>query len=970
MKRRTIKTCVLVITIIGFLGTANSQDYAWTQSGADIDGEAAKDYFGYSICISDDGSTVAVGAKGNDGAATLAGHVRVFRNISGNWTQIGADIDGEEPYDQLGWSVGLSGDGSTVAVGALGNTGVNDAGYVKVYKYASGSWQQVGAKIKGEADGDECGSAVSLNSDGTIVAIGARMNSGAVNTSGHVRVYKNVSGTWTQIGADIDGEGQYDLFGDALELSSDGSTVAIGALQNNGSGNLSGHTRVYKNVSGSWTKIGADIDGEAAGDKSGSSVSLSGDGTTVAIGSPYNEDQGRDCGQVRVYKNIAGTWTQIGADIEGKSRHMLGFSVTLNGDGTVLATGAKSGFVQVFQNVSGTWVQIGPNINSEADGDRFGHAVSLNADGTIIGVGAIGNDGAGDGAGHVRVHYKCEITTSVDVVTACESYTWMDGVTYTQSNNTATYTLTNAAGCDSIITLNLTINKADNIIEDTLACESFTWPTNGQTYTKSGIYTETLTNQYGCDSVITLNLTIGHPNAVSEDVTACNRYRWPANSRSYTESGVYTTTLTNIYGCDSVLTLNLTIGNSDPVTENISACQSYTWPATGNTYTTSGKYTTTLTNSLGCDSVVTLNLTIGHPNEITENITSCNTYTWSANGNTYTSSGVYEETLTNTFGCDSVVTLNLTIQNSNNSTQQVTACDNYTWLANDVTYSQSGIYKDTLTNAYGCDSIITLHLTINKYSQITQYITECDTYTWAVNGNTYTESGIYTETFINAMGCDSVLVLNLTIGNTTSEPKMVSTCKSYTWPANGNTYTESGEYTTTLKSSLGCDSVVTINLVINSVDISTTQNGKTLTSNQDGASYQWLSCQKNYGIIRGETGQSFIAKSTGDYAVEVRINGCADTSACVNIITPNSIDNLTNSKIKIYPNPTNGQLKLDFTDNKLKQLSITDFTGKTVLKKVSMQHHEIIDLSGFVNGIYMINVQSDKENFTTIVHKQ
>ena len=105
----------------------------------------------------------------------------------------------------------------------------------------------------------------------------------------------------TQIGADIDGEAAYDNSGFSVSLSSDGTTVAIGAPYNNGSGTLAGSVRVYKNVLGTWTQIGADIDGEAASDVSGYSVSLSNDGTTVAIGAPYNDGSGTDAGSVRVY---------------------------------------------------------------------------------------------------------------------------------------------------------------------------------------------------------------------------------------------------------------------------------------------------------------------------------------------------------------------------------------------------------------------------------------------------------------------------------------------------------------------------------------------------------------------------------------------------------------------------------------------------------------------------------------------
>ena len=144
-------------------------------------------------------------------------------------------------------------------------------------------------------------------------------NDGNGSTSGHVRVYQNISGTWTKLGSDIDGEAAGDQSGISVSLSSDGTIVAIGAVGNDGNGSYSGHVRVYQNISGTWTQLGGDIDGEAAGDQSGISVSLSSDGTIVAIGAYGNDGNGTSSGHVRVYQNISGTWTKLGGDIDGEA---------------------------------------------------------------------------------------------------------------------------------------------------------------------------------------------------------------------------------------------------------------------------------------------------------------------------------------------------------------------------------------------------------------------------------------------------------------------------------------------------------------------------------------------------------------------------------------------------------------------------------------------------------------------------
>jgi len=160
---------------------------------------------------------------------------------------------------------------------------------LSIVNHTNAQWTQIGQDIDGEAGHDQSGYSVSLSSDGLVVAIGAWNNDGNGNSSGHVRIYENQSGIWTQIGSDIDGEAAEDQFGISVSLSSDGSIVAIGAPLNDGNGSEAGHVRIYENQSGIWTQIGNDIDGEAAGDLSGYSISLSSDGTILAIGAYCND---------------------------------------------------------------------------------------------------------------------------------------------------------------------------------------------------------------------------------------------------------------------------------------------------------------------------------------------------------------------------------------------------------------------------------------------------------------------------------------------------------------------------------------------------------------------------------------------------------------------------------------------------------------------------------------------------------
>ncbi len=399
--------------------------FSQTQMGNDIDGEAVGDYLGTRVSLSSDGLIMAIGAALSDGNGTDSGHVRVYENVGGVWTQIGDDIDGEVADDRSGISLSLSSDGSVLAIGAVLNDGNgNDSGHVRIYENIAGVWTQIGNDIDGEAAGDLSGYSVSLSADGSVVAIGAPNNN--VGQRGHVRVYENESGVWTQVGGDIDGEFN-DYFGKSVSLSSDGSILAIGAAligsvgaNRNAAYRLdSNYVSVYENILGVWTQIGSDINGEEFGDMLGTSVSLSSDGTVLAAGAVLNNGAS---GYVKVYENISGVWIQVGDDIDGEaSGDWSGVNVSLSSNGSVVAIGAvnndgngnNSGHVRVYKNVSGIWTQAGVDIDGEEAGDWSGNSVNLSSSG-FLAVGAPLNDGNGNDSGHVRVYDLNEIISIND----------------------------------------------------------------------------------------------------------------------------------------------------------------------------------------------------------------------------------------------------------------------------------------------------------------------------------------------------------------------------------------------------------------------------------------------------------------------------------------------------------------------------------------------------------------------------
>jgi Flp pilus assembly pilin Flp len=1168
--------CDSIVTL--HLTIPNALTGNWTQVGSDIDGEAAGDRSGYSVSISSDGSTVAIGAIFNNGNGINAGHVRIYKNISSTWTQIGADIDGEAAGDYSGFSVSLSSDGSSVAIGAWVNDGNGSgSGHVRIYKNISGSWAQVGADIDGEAAYDASGYSVSLSSDGSSVAIGARANDGNGINAGHVRIYKNISGTWTQQGADIDGEAAYDFSGESVSLSSDGNTVAIAAFGNDGNGSDAGHVRIYKNISGTWTQQGADIDGEAAGDASGSSVSLSSDGSTVAIGATGNDGNGSYSGHVRIYKNISGTWTQVGADIDGEAANDgSGVSVSLSSDGSTVAIGANgnngngsiAGHVRVYKNISGTWTQVGADIDGEAAYDFSGYSIALSSDASTVAIGAYLNDGNGSNAGHVRVYNLESVTYPTDTITSCGPYTWIDGVTYTTSNYTATDTLLSAAGCDSVIvSLHLTIPNAltgnwtqvgsdiDGEAAGDLSGNSVALSSDGNTVaigarlndgngTNSGhvrvfrkisgnwsqigadidgevsadwsghsvsLSSDGSTVAIGADSNNGNGTNAGHVRVykningtwtqVGVDIDGeaiGDRSGWSVslsndgstvaigaiyNDGSSTNAGhvrIYKNingTWTQVgadidgegIGDRSGWSVSLSsdgsvvaIGapNNDDDGTNAGHVRIYknisgTWTQVGSDIDgeAADDYSGSSVSLSSDGSIVAIGargndgngIDAGHV-RVYKNINSSWTQIgtdidgeaandqsgWtvslSSDGSTvaigaYPNDGngtdaghvrIYKNT-NGTWtqvdtdidgeaaGDESGWSVSLSsdgstvaigaphndgngtssghvrvynIESVTYSTDTITSCGPYTWI-DGVTYSTSNYTAtDTLLSAAGCDSaIVTLHLSINSSNTGTDTITACDSYTW-IDGNTYTASNnTATYTLTNAAGCDSVVTLDLTINSSNTGTDVITACDSYTW-IDGNTYTASNNSATYVLNNVnGCDSVVTLDLTIESIDASVTLSGLTIYALPGYDFYQWYECTSNgFVLMSNETNDSISITVNGDYAVMIDNNNCSDTSDCVTVNNIGLREN-TQASFKLFPNPTQGMVKIERNNSvspiDIYQLQLVDSHGKLIQNSpVNFQDEFIvINIEDYPAGVYQLTLKNQHEVFHEKISK-
>ncbi|MEM7369693.1 MAG: T9SS type A sorting domain-containing protein [Bacteroidota bacterium] len=290
-------------------------------------------------------------------------------------------------------------------------------------------------------------------------------------------------------------------------------------------------------------------------------------------------------------------------------------------------------------------------------------------------------------------------------VAACSTYTSPSGLYTWTTSGTYQDTLSGTL-CDTLLTIHLTIGyqPSVNILIENPCGSSYTL--NDTTYTISGIHTQILTNAVGCDSVLTVYLNLFHLETYDTlTVDTCDTYT--LNGQTYSTSGTYTQLLTNWLNCDSFLTLNLTIHEASQHLLADSSCESYSFH--DSLYTQSGLYTHTLTNQAGCDSLISLDVTIHPASQHLLTASACESY--ALNDSLYTVSGTYEQILMNEYGCDSTLTLDLRISQASQSyLDSIVVCDAYS--LNDSVYTSSGMYTQLLTNAEGCDSSILLDLTI------------------------------------------------------------------------------------------------------------------------------------------------------------------------------------------------------------------------------------------------------------------
>lgn len=404
--------------------------FSQTKIGNTILGLSTIHSFGNSVAYSLDGKYVAIGAPGTGNDS----YARIYKLENNIWTQVGNDIQSSSILERVGSSIALSSDGSIVAIGAR-QAGNLDNGHVRVYKLENNVWTQIGSDIIGEAWFDEAGSSIALSRNGGIIAIGAPLNDGNGSKSGQVRVYKLDNNSWVQIGTDIDGNAAGDEFGSSVSISYKGDIIAIGSYKGS---SIKGYIKVFKNENNIWTQLGSDIIGEVGGDYLGYDVSLSNNGLTLASFDARGNNANPQ--HVRVFKFENNTWISKGNPISVDKTNSIEGSISISGDGSIIVFGQKSKKkVIAYKFENNDWVKKGNSITS---GTSFGFDVSLSSDGTKVVIGVPSADHSGqNNVGAAEVYNLLGVLSVNKYILSTQIKTYpnpvLDKLTITFSNNNA-----------------------------------------------------------------------------------------------------------------------------------------------------------------------------------------------------------------------------------------------------------------------------------------------------------------------------------------------------------------------------------------------------------------------------------------------------------------------------------------------------------------------------------------------------
>ncbi|MEM9917525.1 MAG: beta-propeller fold lactonase family protein [Bacteroidota bacterium] len=525
-------------------------------------------------------------------------------------------------------------------------------------------------------------------------------------------------------------------------------------------------------------------------------------------------------------------------------------------------------------------------------------------------------------------------------------------------------------GCWTVIDLDLTVYPDQVEINEEI-CQSSSYTFNGQTYSTSGTYTAVFNSSLNCDSTVVLNLqVVDEYTGITVEQQICQGESYDFGGNSYIQSGTYSNTFTSQDGCDSTVNLQLTVANSFDQTMDVMICEGEFYIFGSKNYIASGTYTENFVAASGCDSTVTLSLTVLDPNGPNlVNASICQGEVYRIGGNDYSQEGTFQTSVTTIGGCQADVTLNLSVNDVYSMSITETICEGTSYDFGGQTLTTAGNFTRTFQTITGCDSTVNLRLNIAP-SNVTLNEVICEGDTYMVGGTAYSETGNYTAVLSSTLGCgDSTVTLNLTVEPDASTQN-IEVCFGGSYQLGNTNYNQSGTYTENLTGNNNCPLEVTLNLTVGE-DLTATE-----TINSDnGAGNGSINLLMNGGFApytyswsNNATTKDISGLSSGTYTVTVTDKIGCEKSFSFEVSLSTGIADLDDALLlQLMPNPirTNQQvaLQIDSPEQSSLRLELFNTAGQLLFQEKiqvgSGQVRHFID-SPEQAGLYLLRV-SDEE---------
>lgn len=1017
MNQNKINILFFLIAYLLFNSNLHSQNWNLVKKAVASDRDAG-DSFGSSVSIY--GDYAVVGAPYDDFASNLGtkfdtgGAYLLKRGIDGKWIQIQKLIPNDLAADDFfGFSVSIY--ENTILIGSRntsnenGTSQVLNSGSVYVFeKNSSDIWTQV-QKLKSPNSKSVAFGKIRIRGNQAIIsdyAVNLPLKNG-----GECYIFeRNPVGIWSyKTTLTVPDLNQNDGVGIGVDIQGNFAAISSKNTKNEvGLDSLARSGSVYtylKDDSGSWIfsqKLVAPDRG--LDDNFGKSLSI--DSNFMVIGAYSDKDDENtinpiySAGSAYLYKLDENNKWVFYQKICPKSRiSQDNFGWSVSSDNGIIAIGAlesdasasggtpsgyRAGSVHMFKmdELTGRWIEyyILKSLVRTV-WDKFGYSVALNKNRLIIGATYEAED-------ELELNTKSNAGAAYIFENSCNKMQFLNNYYCAGSNvkigsqfysTPGIYndTLSSLNGCDSI-NVYLTTQRQNSTRSFSYSiCQGDSILLFDKYIKVAGLYSDTLRKTNGCDSIFLKSLTVKPVFKNYFNKQICSGDSILLGGMYQKKSGVYTDKYISKNICDSFNITNLVVGKTFESNKHLSLCQGEGILLEGVLQTTNGMYYDTLQTLSGCDSVIITHLTI-IPNKINNQYRTICFGDSLLIGSYYRDlDGIYLDTLKNQHGCDSIIRLNLNVLSEINSTHSIGICNGDSLFLGGYYQSNSGIYSDTLANSIGCDSIvhsILYHYPTNYLSLNTSI---CEGDSLFLGGKFHSTNGIYYDTLQNIKGCDSIIIHTLSvtpikIGQIVDK----QICEGDSILISNNYFFNSGVYNDTLQSISGCDSLVFFNVIVNDlpfVNLESFQNEK--ICKDDGLVNLPNGFPLNgYYSGNGVTGQyldpnlMIIGKNQVYYSFVDNNNCLNNDSSTVFLLNCLGIEELVSDRIfTVSPNPSFDHTIINLSDDIVGdvKLVLANLNGKTILE-ISVYNEKMIRLNTDLihSGIYVVSILDEISNIT------